>query len=686
MDPEVDLESTQKQALSPESISWIDDLDQAAKSEQPLKDPFWDAASSISDRLKILSRIGKGGMSVVYKAQHLVMNKPVAVKLLLPHLTSDPKSLKRFQLEAQATANLNHPNIVRVYDCGLTHGQAFIIMDFIDGLSLEQVIDADGKLAPEHAIQLFVQLCAGINHAHDHNIIHRDLKPSNVMVSKNKNGSESVKVVDFGIAKLLIDDTGETMQNLTQTGDVFGSPLYMSPEQCSGLKLDKRSDIYSAGCLMYEILSGRPPIVGKNFLDTMQKHMTDLPKPFAADAIGPTLAKRTQAIVFKCMAKDPSARYQSMKEVADDLSLALEQGDTPSGVWKAREKSLSQIINKASRKSRMIKLSVIALLALSAISICLGANATIATINTPSNYDAKPLFQIAKVPKPLKRHGWEEAENNLRRDLDKNAGSQQEMIQVEGLETAAETGFDYGQWIYARELYARLLKYPVGTEYLAKYRLHIGLCDLALNQLELAKNQLKAAAKLNLDAEAGYQRGEAHPDMLYLLSGLHGENAKTAIAYLSLIAEKQNQLDLAATYAELLLRSSQATGNELPAERAYFGDLNRRRAQSKVEAKERLNLLERAAAIFQKLKSNPDTVSEKDYKTKLCFALGLCYLELHEPDMAARELNGALEAGAEEPELLAAIDHDYRRALWAEGQYLQALTAKPRIEAVATEQ
>jgi serine/threonine protein kinase len=686
MDPEVDLESTQKQALSPESISWIDDVDQASQSELPLKDPFWDAASSISDRLKIVSRIGKGGMSVVYKAQHLVMNKPVAVKLLLPHLTSDPKSLKRFQLEAQATANLNHANIVRVYDCGMTQGQAFIIMDFIDGLSLEQVIDADGKLPPERAIQLFVQLCAGINHAHDHNIIHRDLKPSNVMVSKDKNGSESVKVVDFGIAKLLMDDSGETMQSLTQTGDVFGSPLYMSPEQCSGLKLDKRSDIYSAGCLMYEILSGRPPIVGKNFLDTMQKHITDLPKPFAHDGIGPTLAKRTQAIVFKCMAKDPSARYQSIKEVADDLSLALEQGDTPSGVWKAREKSVSQIINKASRKSRTIKSSVIALLTISAISLSLGANATIAAINTPANYDAKPLFQIANMPKAIKHQGWEEEEKNLRRDLDKNMGSQQEIIEVEALETGAQTGFDYGQWKYARDLYSRLLKYPVGTEHLAKYRLQIGLCDLALNELELAKNELKAAAKLNLDAEAGYERGEAHPDMLHLLSGIHGENAKTAIAYLSLIAEKQNKLDLSATYAELLLRSSQATETELPVERAYFGDLLRRRAQSKVEAKERLDLIDKAASIFQKLKSNSDTVAEKDYKDKLCFALALCHLELHEPNKAVDELNEALEAGVEEPELLAAIDHDYRRALWAEGQYLKALTAKPTTKTAATEQ
>jgi len=655
---EQDLESTRKEADAPDEIAWFDDSSDGLPA---VKDPFWTALTSISDRLQIIGRIGKGGMSVVYKAQHLSMKKPVAVKLLLPHLTSDPKSLKRFQLEAQATANLNHPNIVRIYDCGMSHDQAFIIMDFIEGESLEQVLDRETKLMPERALEIFVQLCEGINHAHENGIVHRDLKPSNVMLKPDANGVETVKVVDFGIAKLLFPEDGSTMQNLTQTGDVFGSPLYMSPEQCVGEKIDKRSDIYSAGCLMYEVLAGRPPIVGKNFLDTMQKHASDLPKPFVSDMTGTKLSKRMQAIIFTCMAKEPSARYQDMKTIAKDLRTAAERGDTEVGAWKEREKSLSQIVKKASKKTRVIRAVSLSAFALALVAGGLALDGEIRRMISVSGYQNRPLFQLVSMPAATLFENYEAQKQALILAVDRNDASD-DARKEDGLETAAHLYFSYGKWKEAQHEYSKLLNFPAGLEKLGDYHLGIGLCYLGEKNLAAAKSEFKNSIDYYLKLQNGYQRGDDHPNTVSLLSGIYGVKARQPISYLALAEEAQGHLSEAAAYGKMLVISGRPDDDsERPAEYAYVADLNRR-----------MKKYNDALVTFGNLKASDAAIPEKDYKTKLCFAIGLCLLATNEPSRAAQALQEGLQLGATDNNLLVAMDHEYHRALWESGDKFKA--------------
>ena len=664
-----DLESTQKQSESQDGISWADDSSDGLPA---VKDPFWVALTSISDRLQISGRIGKGGMSVVYKAQHLSMKKPVAVKLLLPHLTSDPKSLKRFQLEAQATANLNHPNIVRIYDCGMTEDQAFIIMDFIEGESLEQIVDREDKLMPERALAIFTQLCEGINHAHENGIIHRDLKPSNVMISTDANGVESVKVVDFGIAKLLVDDDGSTKQNLTQTGDVFGSPLYMSPEQCAGEKIDKRSDIYSTGCLMYELLSGRPPIVGKNFLDTMQKHASELPKPFVNEVTGSRLAKRMEAIIFTCMAKEPSARYQDMATIVKDLKIASQSGGTEVGAWKDREKSLSQIINKASKKTRIIRAATLSTLAVGLLVGGFALRSEIDNIVRPSGYQNKPLFELVAMPAATVFANYEAQKQALVIAVDRNEASD-DRLQEEGLETAVQMYSSYGKWKEALNEYAKLLKLPVGTEKMADYHSGMGLCLLGEGDFAAAKAELEKSITYYLKLQNGYQRGDEHPTTQSLLSGLYGVKARQPISYLALAEEKLGHLKQAFAAARVLMVSGRRDDeSDRPAVEAYVADLNRR-----------MQNYGDALIMFEKLSASPNVVPERDYRTKLYFAIGLCMLASNEPGRAALALQEGLKAGATDKELLLAIDHEYHRALWESGDRIGAFFQPHNINLVA---
>lgn len=295
----------------------------------------------------ITERLGEGGMSVVYKARHLDLNRIVAIKVLLPHLTTNTKNLQRFKQEAVTASALSHPNLIRVENFGVTpEGRTFIIMDFVEGVSLADVISKEGKLDPVRAVFIFVQAANALQHAHERSVIHRDLKPSNIMLVNNGEDGESVKIVDFGIAKLLLDDDDQ-VQHLTQTGEVFGSPLYMSPEQCRGEKLDNRSDIYSMGVLMYEALTGRSPLRGSNVLETMQKQLRETPEPIVDEKAPDSLLKRLNAVVMKALAKEPTARYKTMSELETDLNNALISAEKE---WKHRAKSLKKTYKKLSAK------------------------------------------------------------------------------------------------------------------------------------------------------------------------------------------------------------------------------------------------------------------------------------------------------------------------------------------------
>jgi serine/threonine protein kinase/Tfp pilus assembly protein PilF len=274
--------------------------------------------SFFAERYQILSTLGRGGMSSVYKARHTLMDRIVAIKILV---ASDVPSLKRFQLEAKLVSSLKHHNIVTVYDFGVSFkGQPYLVMDYLEGSNLMEEIRKVKRLELMRATWIFCQACDALNYAHKRDLIHRDLKPSNFMLV-NEEAEDVVKLVDFGIAKHLNMPVTEAGQ-LTHTGQILGSPLYMSPEQCMGNRLDARSDIYSLGCVMYETLTGKPPLLGTNTLDTLQRHIHDTPLAFASvDPDLLSLPEQIEKIVLKCLQREPDDRYQTILELWTDIEL-----------------------------------------------------------------------------------------------------------------------------------------------------------------------------------------------------------------------------------------------------------------------------------------------------------------------------------------------------------------------------
>ncbi len=267
--------------------------------------------SIFDDVYRIEKELGSGGMSTVYLAEHLLMNKKVAVKVLQTQFASDVTTIQRFQRESQAASALSHPNLVVVHDFKITeHGQAYLVMEFLEGLSLSELLAGGKPLRWREALVLLGEICDGLEHAHSKGIIHRDLKPGNIMLLPADTAERrfTPKIVDFGLAKVW-DRAG---LQLTHTGEVFGSPLYMCPEQCRGEPMDPRSDIYAMGCIMYATLTGEPPFAGSNPMETMIMHITQPPAALPADLGVPPWFEK---IVHKALAKDPAARFQTVAEL-----------------------------------------------------------------------------------------------------------------------------------------------------------------------------------------------------------------------------------------------------------------------------------------------------------------------------------------------------------------------------------
>lgn len=285
----------------------------------------------LNDRYRVINEVGRGGMSIVYKGLHEMMDRTVAIKMLQAQHVTDQLSIKRFQQEAQAASHLQHPHVITVYDCGVVAtGQPYIVMDFLEGESLSDLIKKDNHIAYQRAIPIFAQACDALDHAHQKGVIHRDLKSSNIMLVEVEGRKDFVKVVDFGIAKLT-NASGKAQQNLTQTGEIFGSPIYMSPEQCLGQQLDSRSDIYSMGAVLYEALTGLPPLMGDTIYATMKMHVSQMPESFNVSRPDLRIPEQIERIAFKALAKKPEQRFQSMQEFRDALEECMRtQFDTGS--------------------------------------------------------------------------------------------------------------------------------------------------------------------------------------------------------------------------------------------------------------------------------------------------------------------------------------------------------------------
>lgn len=292
-----------------------------------LSDPDALSGFVIENRYQVYGRIGEGGMSAIYRGKHLLMDRPVAIKILHKHLTASEKVRERFKKEARTASMLQHPNIVAVHDFGEAQGFFYLIMDFVDGISLNELIRKLERIPPQRCVPIIRQICDGLQHAHENGILHRDLKPSNIMLVKQGSNSDFVKIVDFGIAKFIHEAGDEHALQLTQTGETVGSPLYMSPEQCRGEKLDARSDIYSLGCLTYKALAGVPPFSGNNQIDVYIKHTQTQAPPFHLTSPQTAIPPELENIVLKTLEKTPDARWSSMEELRNALAdFAAKQG------------------------------------------------------------------------------------------------------------------------------------------------------------------------------------------------------------------------------------------------------------------------------------------------------------------------------------------------------------------------
>lgn len=274
--------------------------------------------TSLAAKYEFLEVLGEGGLGLVFKARHAQMGKLVAVKMLQAD-TSGELFVARFEREAKALCRLDHQNIVSVFDFGITERQQpYMVIEHIEGKDLDTILETEEYIPLDAGLEIMAQVCDGLAHAHEMGILHRDMKPGNIMLKKVTGKAPIPKILDFGLAKLK-DPESQDQIALTQTGQVFGSPPYMSPEQIRGRQLDERSDIYSVGCMLYEIFTGCPPFVADQAVKLMLMHLENAPEPMRRIRPDLNFPEELDRIVMTALSKDPAKRFPSMGDLRDAL-------------------------------------------------------------------------------------------------------------------------------------------------------------------------------------------------------------------------------------------------------------------------------------------------------------------------------------------------------------------------------
>ncbi|MBA3855597.1 MAG: hypothetical protein C0507_01690 [Cyanobacteria bacterium PR.3.49] len=276
----------------------------------------------LPEQYRLVSPLSEGGMGIIYSGEHIHTGQKLAIKLLHPTFARQSTAVERFKQEAKAVGSLMHPNLVTIMDFGITERRRipYLIMELIPGINLEQILKSE-QMPPQRFFAVFDQVLDALSHAHKRMVIHRDMKPSNILLTQTDDGRDFVKIVDFGIAKMMTGEgeDGSNTQELTRTGDLIGSPLYMSPEQGLGTKLDARSDIYSVGCVMYECIAGKPPLMGTTAVQTIMMHVNESPQSLRVARPELNIPVGIDHFVMKALSKNPNHRYQTMDEMREAL-------------------------------------------------------------------------------------------------------------------------------------------------------------------------------------------------------------------------------------------------------------------------------------------------------------------------------------------------------------------------------
>ncbi len=303
---------------------------------QPPPDPL--IGRTIDGRYQVERVLGEGGMGLVYQARHAVLNKLLAVKVLRPDVSKDEEIITRFRQEAQSASAIGNEHIINISDFGtLQDGSTYFVMEFLDGMDLTTAIEQVQPMPAARAVHITRQLCLALGAAHNVGIVHRDLKPDNIYLIERGQDRDFVKVLDFGIAKV-----GGGTRKLTKAGQVFGTPHYMSPEQCSGKALDHRTDIYALGVILYEMATGAVPFDADNLMGVLTKHMYEQPvPPRSIPDIPMDCPPGLEAIILKALQKNADDRYQSMAEMAEDLE-RLAIGEMPAALGAVSQGAISQ--------------------------------------------------------------------------------------------------------------------------------------------------------------------------------------------------------------------------------------------------------------------------------------------------------------------------------------------------------
>ncbi len=383
---------------------------------------------TLNERYRLLRCIGSGGMAVVYEGVDMLLERRVAIKVLRQRFASDPEFLERFQREARAAANLDHPNIVTVFDVGKDDGRHYIVMEYVDGQDLKTTIRQKGRLSVAETLDIVTQVAAGVGHAHEAGVIHRDIKPQNVLLTK----AGRAKVVDFGIARALSES------GLTDSDTVWGSPIYFAPEQAAGDPPTPASDVYSIGVVMYEMLAGLPPFQADNPTALAMKHLREEPPPL--DVHNPQVPPRLDWIVRKLLSKEPSARYRTAEQLHHILEEYRLQVEQPTG-WQPAVVSPAAPDSAQQRSSRTERATVQEMpFGSEALTWVLGVVALVAVVGliplwwlVYRSYAALPTLPSRPTETPLVTRTQEVAMVTVPRVMDRPVDEARRLLERNGL-------------------------------------------------------------------------------------------------------------------------------------------------------------------------------------------------------------------------------------------------------------